>query len=149
MNASPTTTAPLALPDPRSAAGTDVVIYDGHCKFCRKQVVRVHAFDWGHRLSFISLHDPWVYKQYPELTHEQLMEEMYVVDQQGHKRGGAAAFRYLTRRLPLLWFLAPLMHIPFSLPLWSWMYRQIAKQRYRWGRLEDGCEDGTCHIHFK
>ena len=43
-----------------------------------------------------------------------MMEEMVVVDQQGNRYGGAAAFRYLTTRLPRLYVLAPLMHIPFT-----------------------------------
>lgn len=139
----------LNLPDPREAPGTDVMIFDGHCKFCRKQVSRVAALDFGRRLSFISLHDPWVYEQYPDLTHEMLMEEMYVIDLKKRQHAGAAAFRYLTRRLPSLWIMAPIMHFPFSLPIWSWMYRTVARQRYRWGRIEDSCEGGSCHIHFK
>ncbi|HAN97516.1 MAG TPA: DUF393 domain-containing protein [Planctomycetaceae bacterium] len=141
--------APLDLPDPRVVPSTDVVIYDGHCKFCRKQVERLKFFDRGGRLSFVSLHDPWVSETYPDLSHERLMEELVVVDQAGVRRGGAAAFRYLTRRLPTLWWLAPVMHIPLSLPVWSWCYRFIARQRYRWGRLDQDCDGGTCHIHFR
>ena len=146
---SKTDTTPLSLPDPRETSSRDVMIFDGQCKFCRKQVARVRALDWGNRLSFISLHDPWVQETYPEFTHDQLMEEMVVVDVNQGKHGGAAAFRYLSRRLPTLWFLAPLMHLPFSLPLWSLIYRTIARQRYRWGRLDDSCENGSCDIHFK
>ena len=76
------------------------------------------------------------------------MEEMVVVDRHGRRHGGAAAFRYLTRRLPTLWWAAPLMHLPFSLPIWSWCYRFIARQRYRWGRLDQQCDGDTCRIHF-
>lgn len=136
------------LPDPRSYPGKDVLIYDGLCKFCRAQVERVRWFDRGRRLTFISLHDPWVSQTYADLTHERLMEEMVVVDRHGQRHGGAAAFRYLTRRLPTLWWAAPLMHLPFSLPIWSWCYRFIARQRYRWGRLDQQCDGDTCRIHF-
>jgi predicted DCC family thiol-disulfide oxidoreductase YuxK len=99
------------------------------------------------RLSFVSLHDPLVAERYPDLSHEQLMEQMYLVTQSGHRYGGAAAFRYLTRRLPRLWVLAPLLHLPFSLPLWQWAYRQVAKRRYRWNQKSD-CGD-TCEVHFR
>jgi predicted DCC family thiol-disulfide oxidoreductase YuxK len=78
------------------------------------------------------------------------MEQMYVVDRHGRRRGGAAAFRYLTRRLPRLWLLAPIMHIPFSLPLWQWGYRQVAKRRYKIaGKNDGGCDGDACAVHFK
>ena len=141
-------TTPKPLPSPQEFPQRDVVIFDGHCKFCRKQVERLQLFDRGGRLSFISLHDAWVAETYPHLEYDRLMEELVVVTRSGRDYGGAAAFRYLTRRLPLLWWLAPVMHIPFSLPIWSWGYRFIARQRYRWGRLDQDCDGGTCHIHF-
>ena len=51
----------------------------------------------------MSLHDPLVGERFPDLTHEQLMEQMYVVDRAGRRHGGAGAIRYLSRRLPRLW----------------------------------------------
>ena len=42
------------------------------------------------------------------------------------------------------------MHIPFTMPLWRWGYRQVAKRRYRlMGKTADACDDGTCKVHFK
>ncbi len=73
---------------------------------------------------------------------------MYIVDQQGRRHRGAAAIRHLSRRLRRLWWLAPVLHIPFSLPLWQWLYRQIADRRYRFGTI-DSCEDGACAIHAR
>jgi predicted DCC family thiol-disulfide oxidoreductase YuxK len=136
-----------SLPTPEDRPDADVVIYDGQCKFCTAQVQRLARWDSGKRLAYLSLHDPLVAQRYPDLTHEMLMDAMYVVDQQGRRHGGAAAFRYLTTRLPRLWLLAPLLHIPFSLPLWQWGYRQIARQRYRWGKID--CETDACSVHFK
>jgi len=136
------------LPTREQRPGADVVIYDGKCQFCTAQVRRLNRFDGKERLAFVSLHDPAVAELYPDLTHEQMMEQMYVVDRQGRRHGGAAGFRYLSRRLPRLWVLAPLMHIPFSLPLWQWCYRQVAKRRYRLNKTES-CEDDVCKVHFK
>jgi predicted DCC family thiol-disulfide oxidoreductase YuxK len=147
-----TVTAPKKtahLPAPAENPAADVVIYDGHCKFCTGQVQRLARWDRGNkRLTFLSLHDAEVAKRYPDLTYEQLMEEMVVVDRRGHRHAGAAAFRYLTTRLPGLYPLAPIMHIPFSLPLWQWGYRQVAKRRYLAGKTTD-CDDGACAVHFK
>lgn len=136
------------LPGPETRPAADVVIFDGHCRICTGGVEMLARFDWGGKLAYLSLQDPQVFERWPDLTHEKLMEEMVVIDPRGKRRGGARAFRYLTRRLPLLWIIAPLMHIPFSMRMWSWIYRHIARSRYRFGKV-DGCENGTCKVHFK
>lgn len=135
------------LPDPDTLSDADVVIYDGQCNFCRAQVEKLRWLDCcGNRLSFLSLHDPRVAEWYPDLKHEELMEQMYVVDRRGRRHGGADAVRYLSRRLPTLWPIAPLLHLPFTAGLWRWGYRQVAKRRYQ--LAGKSCEDDACRIHF-
>ena len=140
-----------SLPDPREHTDADVVIYDGKCVFCMRQVRNLKWFDGKNRLAFVSLHDPWATENWPELSHEDLMKQMYVVSRDsGEKFGGAAAVRYLSRKLPKLWIAAPLLHIPFSLPFWQWGYNTVANQRYKIAN-KDGTpcdEDGTCDLHF-
>lgn len=139
------------LPSPSDRPKSDVVVYDGDCQFCTRQVNRLHWLDRGKRLSFLSLHDPATSKLLPDLTHEQLMQEMVVVTPEGRRFGGAMAGRYLSRRLPALWWLAPLLHIPGSLPLWSWAYRTVARNRYRWNKARGkaDCSSGSCDLHFQ
>ena len=122
------------LPSPDERPGADVVIYDGDCRICDGQVRRLHQWDGCHRLAYLSLHDQQVAEKYPDLDHDQLMKAMVIVDGKGRRYWGATAVRYLTRRLPRLWPLAPLLHLPGSLPLWRMLYRQVARSRYRWGR---------------
>jgi predicted DCC family thiol-disulfide oxidoreductase YuxK len=141
--------AVTALPGPVDRPEADVVIYDGDCRFCTSQVQRLARWDRGGRLAFLSLHDPEVAARWPDLTHDMLMEQMYVVDRAGQRHGGAEAFRYLTRRLPRLWILAPLLHVPFSLPLWKWGYRQVAKRRYQIAGKMKACDGDACAVHFK
>lgn len=136
---------PATLRGPSERPQADVVIYDGECRICSGQVERLARWDRAQRLAFLSLHDPEVARRYPDLKHDDLMQNMYVVDQRGGRHRGAAAFRHLSTRVPRLWWLAPLLHIPGSLPLWQLAYRQVAKRRYRWGRIES-CENGTCKI---
>ncbi len=140
--------AQTRLPPPSERPQADVVIYDGHCRFCTQQVRRLARWDGGARLAFLSLHEPVVAERYPDLTHDQLMQQMYVIDPQGRRHGGAAAFRYLSRRLPRLWPLAPLLHVPGLLPVWQFLYRQVARQRYRRGKTE-ACDGDACHIHLR
>lgn len=138
------------FPDPDSALGTDIVIYDGECNFCKTQVSRLRTFDRGGlRLSYLSLHDPRVSERFPNLTHEQLMEQMYVVDQQGNQYGGSDAVRYLTRRLPLLWPAMPILHLPGTAGIWRWGYHQVAKRRYKISGHNKDCNDGACAIHLR
>ena len=150
MSTQPSPSAPNPLPSPDQLPNADVVIFDGQCNFCSGQVRRLKRWDGRDRLCYLSLHDPQVQQIHPGLSHEQLMEEMFVVERQtGKARGGAEAVRYLSRRLPKMWFLAPLLHFPFSLGIWKWLYRQIAKRRYRIsGRSEDSCESDACKIHY-
>jgi predicted DCC family thiol-disulfide oxidoreductase YuxK len=137
-----------ALPTLHERPDRDVVIFDGNCAFCRSQVERLNRWDRRRRLAFVSLHDPIVAERFPDLSHEELMQQMYIVDRRGNRHGGAAAFRYLSRHLRILWPVAPLMHIPFTLPLWQWGYRLVAKRRYRI-RNQDECRNGACKVHFK
>lgn len=143
------------LPSPLEFPRADVVIYDGRCVFCESQVRNLMWLDGKNRLSFISLHDPWVAEHFPDLSYDQMMEQIYLIPASEHgysddRLGGAAAIRYLSRRLPILWIVAPLMHLPFTLPIWQWGYRQIAKRRYKIaGKQGMQCdEDGTCELHF-
>jgi predicted DCC family thiol-disulfide oxidoreductase YuxK len=133
------------LPTPSDRPDADVVIYDGHCRICTAQIRKLLWWDCQHHLAYLSLHDPEVARRYPDLTHDELMQNMYVVDQQGNRYAGAAAIRYLSRRLRRLWWLAPVLHIPGTLPLWQLLYRQIADRRYRFGRTD--CDDGACSLH--
>lgn len=91
--------ATLDLPDPDQYPGRDVVIWDGKCNFCRKQVERLRAFDRSDQLSYLSLHDPRVAERYSDLSQPQLMAQLWLVTQGGRKFGGADAGRYLSRKL--------------------------------------------------
>lgn len=142
------------LPDPDDHPDRDVVIYDGDCGFCTAGVKRLHWLDLGRgRLAFVSLHDERVATRYGQLSHDDLMAQMYVIDGDSNAHGGADAVRYLTRRLPSLWCVAPLMHIPGTARVWRWMYREIAKRRYWISTKFFGgsprCESDACSIHFQ
>ena len=122
----------------------DTVLYDGQCRFCRRQIEILRRLDvWGH-LRFVSLHDPVVGRDFPELDHDDLMRQMYVVDTSGRARGGAESVRYLSRRLPLLWPIALPLHVPGSMPVWNALYRLVARNRYR---IAGTCAEGTCRLH--
>ena len=75
------------------------------------------------------------------------MPQMYVIDRSGRRHGGADAVRYLSRRLPLLWPVAPILHIPGTAGLWRWGYNQVAKRRYKLAGKT--CDNDACELHLK
>ena len=135
------------LPSITEHPNRDVVIYDGHCGFCQKQVMRIHRWDSGNKLSFLSLHDPDVEKVAPQLTYDQMMDQMYVIPQTGEPRGGASAIRYLSRRLPRLYPVMPFLHIPLSLPIWRMLYKWGARRRYKLSAA-NACDSEQCELHL-
>ncbi len=137
----------VTLPDPAQRPQADVVIWDGQCNFCLKQVQRLQGFDLFGQLAYLSLHDARVGERYPELTQAAMLEQMWVVTPAGEKYGGADAGRYLSRQLPGLWWLAPMLHFPGSMPLWRWLYGKVAERRYRISGK--ACDDQeSCSIHL-
>jgi predicted DCC family thiol-disulfide oxidoreductase YuxK len=156
MNDNTSLPANTDLPSLTDYPEADIVIYDGKCVFCTGQVRNLKWLDGKNRLAFASLHDPIIGEMFPDLSHEQMMEQLYLIpginSGKHHLRlGGAEAIRYLSRRLPKLWLAAPLLHLPFSLPIWQWGYQQVAKRRYRIANKNgEACsDDGTCDLHFK
>lgn len=138
---------PSDLPTPNERPDADVVLYDGRCEFCRARVEQLRWLDRGGRLAFLSLHEPEVAADYPDASPERLLDEMCVVDGAGTHHWGADAVRYLSRRLPRLWWLAPLMHVPASMLLWRPLYRFVARHRYLLGGKIEDCEEGVCSVH--
>jgi len=134
-----------SLPSPKSRPGSDVVIYDGHCQFCTAGVKSLSRFDLQGRLSYLSLHSDKVHDLVPDLSRDDLMDEMVVVQPDGTRHGGADAVRYLSRRLPLLWWAAPILHVPGTARGWRWLYRQVARRRYQLAGKT--CDSGSCQLH--
>ena len=124
----------------------DTVLFDRECRFSQRQIAILRRLDVRRRFIYKSLHEPSVAADFPELSMEQLQEQMFVIDTQGNAGGGATAVRYLSRKLPLLWPLALLLHIPGSLPLWNWLYAYVAKRRL-W--IAGRCDNTSCQIHQK
>lgn len=144
------TAAELGLPAIQDHPDRELVIFDGHCTFCIGQVRNLEKWDLNNRLAFASLHEPYVKENVHGLSHDDLMKQMYLIDKSGRQLPGAAAIRAMTLRLPRLYVLAPIMHIPFTLPIWQWGYQLVAKRRYKISQKKgNGCDSGSCDLHFK
>lgn len=136
----------VVQPNPGWHGPKSLLIFDGECRFCRSQIAFLKRLDVTSKLEFLSLHDARVSVLLPDLSFEQLMEQMWLLTPNGKRFGGAEVIRFLSRSMPLLFPIAPLMHIPFSMPLWQWLYGIVA--RYRYKIAGKSCDGGTCHVHF-
>ena len=113
---------------------TLTVIHDGQCRLCRRAVGLLRLLDWRRRLACLDLHDreglpPAAAALDPAALHR----DIHAVTAAGRVHRGFAAYRAIAWRLPLLWPLAPLLHLPPVAALGSRVYRYIADQRMRTG----------------
>lgn len=127
-----------------SAQRLHTVIYDGQCGFCRQQIERLARLDIAGRLRFVSLHDPGVAAEFSDLTHDQMMAEMWVVTPDGSRYGGIRAIHRICRALPVLWPAAAVLGIPGMSSIGGVGYRHVAGRRYT--LPGSACSDGVCRL---
>ena len=118
-----------------------VLIYDGECRFCSANAERIRKWDKKNIFSFVSLHDPEVKEKWPELDQSVLTNNICICSED-KKYFGVDAIKYLSTKLPVLFFIRPLFWFPF-LPVWRLFYKIVARNRFIFGRIN--C-DTKCKI---
>ena len=114
-----------------AARGRAVLLYDGRCGFCVESVKRLRILDLFGWVDPLDFHvQPDLSKLNPALTPERCRSEMVLIEPNGRVSGGFHAFARLTRRLPLLMWLAPLVHLPGASWVGTRIYRWVAAHRY-------------------
>jgi predicted DCC family thiol-disulfide oxidoreductase YuxK len=123
-----------------------VVLYDGHCQFCTKQVRNLVALARSGVLDAVSFQDASVLARFPGLTHEACMQAMHLVTPDGSiYRGFEAAVRAMLTR-PLLGLFAYGYYLPGIRQLFDRLYAYLAARRYRL-LPPDECPGRTCSLH--
>jgi len=120
-----------------------VLIYDGHCPFCRDQVARLERLA-GKRFKAESFQEKDVLAKYPGLTREACMQEIKLALPNGPILGGAHAIFFTLSLNPVFRPLRWLYPLPGIKQVMDWGYAQVAARRYNI-KPED-CPEGTCHI---
>lgn len=121
-----------------------IVLFDGQCAFCRKGVSLLHRLDWLKRFDCRDARDS---ANLPPcgvpLDPQRLLDEMHVVTpDRSRAYAGYRALRWIAWRLPLLWPLAPFLHLPGAVWLGSKLYRWIARNRFKLVP----CRHGVCTV---
>jgi predicted DCC family thiol-disulfide oxidoreductase YuxK len=127
------------------AKGRAVVLYDGQCPLCQRSVRSLKRLDWLSRLHFQDCRDTAnLPRTAAPLDPDRLLEEMHLVPPD-RKRvyPGYRAFRWMAWRIPVTWWLAPLLYLPGMRWLGTRLYRWVARNRFNLVP----CADGACAIH--
>jgi predicted DCC family thiol-disulfide oxidoreductase YuxK len=117
-----------------------VVLYDGSCGLCQPTMYTLQLCDWLDSLkpvNFRIVDDRRAFA--PDVTERTLDKAMHIRLPDGSYMTGFDAFRYMTKRLPPLWPLCPLLWIPGVAPVGRKVYARIAATRKK-------CDHESCHL---
>lgn len=130
-------------------AHSDVLLYDGECRFCRAQVARLSHWV-GVGLVPTPLQQQGVLAALG-IPHEEAMRAMQLITTDGRICEGVEAVVVALRRRPIWGRLVRIYYVPGLRQLADLGYRLIARYRYYlMGRAIDAgqCPDGACAVHL-
>ncbi|MBI2094750.1 MAG: DUF393 domain-containing protein, partial [Candidatus Omnitrophica bacterium] len=89
------------------------LLYDGNCRFCAANAQRLKTLDLFDRLALVNYHTVENLSALdPRLTRKLCHSQIHLLEKNGTLNGGFLAFRRISVLLPLLWPVAPLLHLP-------------------------------------
>ncbi|MBI5241233.1 MAG: DUF393 domain-containing protein [Elusimicrobia bacterium] len=124
--------------------GRDRLVFDGACGFCRAALARIQALDLFGRLLPVDFRSEDVSALHAGLTPEACHARLQLLEPGGRLCGGFSALRRLSLRLPLLWPLAPWLHLPGLRRLGDPVYDWVARHRFNLLHRFRSCSDNAC-----
>jgi predicted DCC family thiol-disulfide oxidoreductase YuxK len=124
-----------------------IALYDGACRICTREAERLARLGRD-RVETRSFQEPGALEPFPGLTHDECMKRLHVVAPDGKVFTGAEAVARIVATLPVVGALAYGYYVPGVRQLSERAYDRVAKNRYRFGRADEACEGGTCHLHW-
>ena len=122
---------------------TPTLFYDGTCRFCRAQVIRLQSL-MPRGVAFESAYADGVRAKFPMLPQDGMLGEMKFVDADGRLYGGAAA---IARAFVVSGGILGLGARTYAIPPVRWVanyaYTLAAARRVR---LKQACVDDSCKI---
>ncbi|MCM8794745.1 MAG: DCC1-like thiol-disulfide oxidoreductase family protein [Candidatus Omnitrophica bacterium] len=121
------------------------VFYDGSCEACVRTARLIGAVNILHRVTLVDFRSPQELEAQAGWGQEQAKRaesELLIRLSNEWWLGGFDAFRWMAWRLPLLWPIAPFLHLPGAIGLGRPVYAWIAKNRYRF--LGVHCAGAAC-----
>lgn len=116
------------------AARPYAVVYDGHCRVCRRIVEGLARWDRGGQLEIMASQAPGVPQRFPWIDSRAFVESLQLVrSADGKTWQGAAAIEQLLGVLPRGRWIGWVFHVPLARGLAERLYRWFARNRYRLG----------------
>lgn len=139
------------FPERTTPGDRPVVLFDGDCVFCRKQVdnlKRMLGADHSAVVEWVSFQDPGVLARFPGVSHDACMEALAAVMPDGRVHAGPAGVAVLLGRRTRL---AHVYFLPLVRQLVDGGYAVIAANRYRlMGKAVAAGEcEGSCALHLR
>ena len=119
-----------------------VVIYDGECVFCRRQVERMKRRDADDAFEYVPRQAEGIERRFPKLTEGDFSTGMRLAYPDGTVSVGADAIYAIARRLRGWRNFAWLYRVPLLHGFFRGAYGWIARNRSRLSKRN--CEDGAC-----
>ena len=142
---------PVATPQSEKPMATEgqpqkpVVVYDGECRFCLKQVGRLQGRDDQEIFEYVPRQAEGLDDRFPDLSEGDFNTGLRLIQTDGQIIVGADAIYRIAGKLRGYRHLAWLYRIPGLCWLLRRAYAWVAKNRYKLaGRAP--CEDGACKI---
>jgi predicted DCC family thiol-disulfide oxidoreductase YuxK len=120
-----------------------IVVYDGECAFCRRQIARIRRQDRADVFEYTPRQTPGLDEAFPELARGDFNTGMRLIMPTGRIYVGADAVYRIVRQLPVWRRVAWLYHVPGLHAAARAAYAFIAARRQRLGR---DCVDETCAV---
>lgn len=118
-----------------------IVVYDGECAFCVRQIGRIRRMDAAAHFDYVPRQEPTLEKRFPILAESDFNTGIRLIGTDGSVTVGADAMYEVMRRLPRLRLVAWLYRVPGIHGLCRALYAWIAANRQRLSRY---CDTGAC-----
>ncbi len=118
-----------------------VVVFDGECPFCIRQVERIQRRDMDHSLEYVPRQTPGIDDRFPQLSDGDFDTGMRLIMPDGRVYVGADAVYHIARRLPLWRRFAWAYRVPGVHGLARLAYGWVAANRRKLGRA---CPADSC-----
>ena len=126
-----------------SGSSRPVVVYDGECPFCLKQVDTMKRRDPDGVFEFQPRQEPGLDQRFPQITEGDFNSGMRLIHRDGSVSVGADAIYEIARLLRGWKYLAWVYRVPVLKSFCRASYAWIARNRYRFAKK---CEDGVCEV---
>ena len=131
------------LSDQLSTPRRPIVVYDGQCAFCIRQVTKMKQRDRNDTFDYLPNQTEGLELEFPKLMEQDLNAGMRLINTDSTVSVGADAVYQITRRLDGWRHLAWLYRVPILRWVFRATYAWVAKNRHR---LAEQCTDGRCEL---